>query len=61
MPTTVFTPVEYSSVGLSEEAALEKYGEDNIEVTNFKYFTTIMMQNHLGDASGWERLEVNIL
>ena len=34
VPTTVFTPVEYSCVGLSEEVALEKYGEDNIEVTS---------------------------
>jgi thioredoxin reductase (NADPH) len=32
VPTTVFTPLEYSCCGLSEESALEKYGEDNIEV-----------------------------
>ncbi|MGV2340955.1 MAG UNVERIFIED_CONTAM: hypothetical protein LVR18_45550 [Planctomycetaceae bacterium] len=30
--TTVFTPIEYSCVGLSEEDAIEKYGKDNIEV-----------------------------
>lgn len=30
--TTVFTPVEYGSVGLSEEAAIQKYGEDMLEV-----------------------------
>jgi thioredoxin/glutathione reductase (selenoprotein) len=30
--TTVFTPIEYSVVGLSEEECIEKYGEDNIEV-----------------------------
>lgn len=30
--TTVFTPLEYSCVGLSEEDAKEKYGETNIEV-----------------------------
>ncbi|VEL11524.1 unnamed protein product [Protopolystoma xenopodis] len=30
--TTVFTPLEYGAVGLSEEAAIEKYGEENIEV-----------------------------
>ena len=30
--TTVFTPIEYSCVGLSEEDAIEKYGEDGIEV-----------------------------
>ncbi|KAF4527392.1 hypothetical protein B566_EDAN016097 [Ephemera danica] len=32
VPTTVFTPLEYGCVGLSEEAAIEKYGADNIEV-----------------------------
>ena len=32
VPTTVFTPLEYSCVGYSEEDALKKYGEDNIEV-----------------------------
>ena len=30
--TTVFTPIEYSFVGLSEDAAIEKYGTENIEV-----------------------------
>lgn len=31
VPTTVFTPLEYGTVGLSEEAAKAKYGEANIE------------------------------
>lgn len=31
VPTTVFTPLEYGCVGLSEEAAAAKYGKDNIE------------------------------
>mmetsp|Transcript_5574 Transcript_5574/g.5296 ORF Transcript_5574/g.5296 Transcript_5574/m.5296 type:complete len:287 (+) Transcript_5574:821-1681(+) len=30
--TTVFSNVEYSYVGLNEEEAIEKYGEDNIEI-----------------------------
>lgn len=30
--TTVFTPIEYSTVGYSEEEAKETFGEDNIEV-----------------------------
>lgn len=30
--TTVFTPIEYSCVGLSEDDCIEKYGKDNIEV-----------------------------
>ncbi|XP_073507650.1 thioredoxin reductase 1, cytoplasmic isoform X2 [Phyllobates terribilis] len=32
IPTTVFTPLEYGACGLSEEKAISKYGEDNIEV-----------------------------
>jgi len=37
VPTTVFTPLEYSCCGLSEEDAITRYGEDSIEVyhTNF--------------------------
>eukprot|EP01135_Chromosphaera_perkinsii_P004544 Nk52_evm14s288 gene=Nk52_evmTU14s288 len=36
--TTVFTPLEYGAIGLSEEDAIAQYGEDNIEVyqTGFK-------------------------
>jgi len=30
--TTVFTPLEYGCCGLSEEDAIQKYGEDDIEV-----------------------------
>jgi len=30
--TTVFTPTEYGSVGLSEEEAVKRYGAENIEV-----------------------------
>lgn len=32
IPTTVFTPLEYGAIGLSEEDAIEKYGKLNIEV-----------------------------
>jgi len=37
VPTTVFTPIEYGAIGLTEEDAIEKYGEDDLEVyqTNF--------------------------
>ena len=30
--TTVFTPLEYGCVGYSEEAAIEQFGEEIIEV-----------------------------
>lgn len=32
VPTTVFTPIEYGCCGLSEEEAIEKHGNDDIEV-----------------------------
>ncbi len=32
IPTTVFSPIEYSYVGLSEEEALAKHGDENVEV-----------------------------
>ena len=32
VPTTVFTPIEYGAIGYSEESAIEKYGENDIEV-----------------------------
>ncbi|KAK9391544.1 thioredoxin reductase 2 mitochondrial-like [Crotalus adamanteus] len=37
VPTTVFTPLEYGSVGISEEAAVHRYGPDNIEVYHAFY------------------------
>lgn len=36
--TTVFTPIEYGCVGLSEEDAIEAYGEDNIDVFHKSFF-----------------------
>lgn len=37
VPTTVFTPIEYGTVGLSEEDATAKYGEDlKVFHTSFK-------------------------
>jgi len=32
VPTTIFTPLEYGCVGLSEEDAVKQYGEDNLEI-----------------------------
>jgi thioredoxin reductase (NADPH) len=32
VPTTVFTPLEYSFCGITEDEALSKYGTDNVEV-----------------------------
>lgn len=38
--TTVFSPLEYGCVGLSEEVAVERHGEDNIEVYHAYYKPT---------------------
>lgn len=32
IPTTVFTPLEYGCVGLAEEEAIKRFGEDDVEV-----------------------------
>ncbi|XP_046406201.1 thioredoxin reductase SEP1-like [Ischnura elegans] len=37
VPTTVFTPLEYGSVGYSEEDAIVPYGADDIEVYHTHY------------------------
>jgi len=38
--TTIFTPTEYGCVGLSEEAAIAKFGDDNVEVYHAYYKPT---------------------
>lgn len=38
--TTVFSPLEYGCVGLSEEVATERHGEDNIEIYHAFYKPT---------------------
>lgn len=38
--TTVFSPLEYGCVGLSEEVAVSRYGEDNLEVYHGYYKPT---------------------
>lgn len=38
VPTTIFTPIEYACVGLSEEEAQKVHGEENVQTfnTNFR-------------------------
>uniref|UniRef100_A0A7S2HE74 thioredoxin-disulfide reductase (NADPH) n=1 Tax=Helicotheca tamesis TaxID=374047 RepID=A0A7S2HE74_9STRA len=38
--TTVFTPIEYGTVGYSEDEAIEKFGEKNVEIYH-KFFTPL--------------------
>lgn len=50
--TTVFTPLEYGSVGYSEEDAIQKFGKDNVKAyhSTFKPLEWIYNENHPGDA-----------
>jgi len=43
VPTTVFTPFEYGCVGISEEEAIKRFGEDDVETYLFQ-FTTLELQ-----------------
>ena len=49
--TCVFTPLEYGASGLSEDAAINKYGEDKLEVyhTSFKPLEWNMFPEHEDD------------
>jgi len=38
VPTTVFTPLEYGSIGFSEEEAIQMLGEENVEVFHSNYW-----------------------
>lgn len=38
--TTIFSPLEYGCVGLSEEKAIERHGEDNVEIYHAYYKPT---------------------
>lgn len=38
VPTTIFTPLEYGCIGLTEEQALSQYGQDDIEVYHSNFF-----------------------
>ena len=45
--TTVFTPLELGTVGLSEEAAIEMYGEGTYASSVFSYFCQLSSSNFI--------------
>ncbi len=45
--TTVFTPLEYGSCGLSEEDAIQQYGEEDIEVYHTSFWYTFSFHEFL--------------
>lgn len=52
VPTAVFTPLEYGCVGLSEEAAISRYGADRVEVYHLGYDTLGMAVAHRTSHDG---------
>lgn len=60
IPTTVFTPLEYGCIGLSEEDAIAKFGEENIKVY-YSIFTPLdwSYSDHRHDDRGHCKLVVN--
>ena len=46
VPTTVFTPTEYGCCGLSEEEAIARHGEENVEVTPTHPPTLLLLHPH---------------
>ena len=56
VPTTVFTPLEYGSVGLSEEDAVATYGADDIEVYHSKVTPLEVTVAHRDDNASYAKL-----
>ncbi|XP_068706093.1 thioredoxin reductase 2, mitochondrial-like [Montipora foliosa] len=51
--TTVFTPLEFGTVGLSEEKAIDIHGEDNIEIVCLREGDQVILGMHfLGPSAG---------
>ncbi|KAF4705622.1 thioredoxin reductase, partial [Perkinsus olseni] len=50
VPTTVFTPIEYASVGISEENARDQYGDDLIVYHSFFKPLLWALNKERGDA-----------
>lgn len=46
VPTTVFTPLEYGVVGISEEEAIKRHGEDDLEIYHACFETLESQVSH---------------
>jgi thioredoxin/glutathione reductase (selenoprotein) len=56
VPTTVYTPLEYGCVGLTEEDAEAKYGADNIDVYHTSFTPLEWTVPHRGDNGAYCKL-----
>jgi len=61
VPTTVYTPLEYGCVGLTEEAAEAMYGADNLEVYHSYFKPLEWTVPHRGDNACYAKLICNKL
>jgi len=52
VPTTVFTPYEYGTIGLSEEEAYKRLGKENVEVYLSRFGITEYAAGHRQDKNG---------
>lgn len=61
IPTTVFTPLEYGTIGYSEEDSIAKFGADNVKVY-YSIFTPLdwSYSDHRHDDRGHCKLVVNV-
>jgi thioredoxin reductase (NADPH) len=60
VPTTVFTPIEYGAIGYSEEEAIEKFGEDNIDVYHANFWPLEWTVAHRPNDVSYAKLICNI-
>ncbi|KAB7496566.1 Thioredoxin reductase 3 [Armadillidium nasatum] len=58
VPTTVFTAIEYGCCGLSEEAAVEKFGEANIDVYHSNFWPLEFTVAHRPENDCYAKLVV---
>jgi len=61
VPTTVYTPLEYGCVGLTEEEAEKTFGADNIEVYHSYFKPLEWTLPHRGDNACYCKLVCNTL
>jgi len=57
--TTVFTPLEYGCIGFSEEAAIEKFGDKNIEVYHSHFMPLEWTVPHREENTCYAKLVCN--
>ena len=60
IPTTVFSPIEYSYVGLNEEEALNAFGIDNIDIYHKEAVPLQWSLGHKSSSTAYLKVIVNL-